>query len=411
MIKIKSIYLLISLPIFCMGLFSCNEDEVSTTVNKTVLLTDLDLVNPYAQLSNHIYSVAAENIANVLVATHNQELLEAVKYDVSVHRILYTTTYKDKEITASGLIAIPLHPKDPPALLSYHHGSLTSQQAIVPSLSDNTNFYSESVLPGILFASHGDIAFIPDYIGYGASSEYLPPFKVYKPTVNAVIDMIKKGKIFLEDNDISFNKKLFLAGFSEGGYVTMAVHKELASQPKHGLNVTTSSSGGGIYHIPYELQWKTAGQQLLSPRKAIYIILSYNYFYWKYPLTNFFTEPLATELLEKINNENYDIEIESSDSRFLNTDFLTELNEKGDNHPIMNMARVNSVDDWIPHVPIQLWHGKQDTSVDFGNTQVAYNSFLKNGTDPELIHFYAMDHVGHDGAMWLKDALNWFDTF
>ena len=51
--------------------------------------------------------------------------------------------------------------------------------------------------------------------------------------------MIKAGKKYLDDNHIHYDHdKLFLTGNSEGGYVTVAVQKDLEQNPVVGLKVT-----------------------------------------------------------------------------------------------------------------------------------------------------------------------------
>src|SRR5690606_25925463 len=100
-----------------------------------------------------------------------------------------------------------------------------------------------------LFASAGYATFIPDYLGYGASTQILHPYYNERYSAMAVIDMIKAGKIFCKNEDIPVSDKLFLAGYSEGGYVTLAAQKEIESNPAHNLKITAVAAGAGGYDL------------------------------------------------------------------------------------------------------------------------------------------------------------------
>ena len=106
--------------------------------------------------------------------------------------------------------------------------------------------------------------------------------------------MIKAGKKYLDDNNVLYDHdKLFLTGHSEGGYVTVAVQKELETNPVDGLTVTASAPSAGPYDL--ELIGKMIFQNdtypspayLLLILKAITIIII-----GKDPLLTFFKNPI-----------------------------------------------------------------------------------------------------------------------
>ena len=56
-----------------------------------------------------------------------------------------------------------------------------------------------------------------------------------------VIDMLRAVKHFCNQNNfIQFNEQLFLEGYSEGGYVTMAAVKEIEENLSDEFNITMS---------------------------------------------------------------------------------------------------------------------------------------------------------------------------
>jgi hypothetical protein len=138
-----------------------------------------------------------------------------LKYDATYYKFLYKTTYKGQLIQVSGLLGVPVGTRTASALLSAQHGTMF-RQADSPS-----NF--PSTFSGFeLFASAGFVTVIPDYIGLGVSSGVVQPFYDKATSAGAVVDMLKAAQYYLQQQAIATNKNLFLIGFSEGSYVTMA---------------------------------------------------------------------------------------------------------------------------------------------------------------------------------------------
>ena len=69
----------------------------------------------------------------------------------------------------------------------------------------------------------GFITAIPDFLGLGVS-EMMHPYMVSISSATAVVDMIRAGMYLCDSIDVSVSDQLFLSGYSEGGYVTMAAH-------------------------------------------------------------------------------------------------------------------------------------------------------------------------------------------
>ncbi len=69
-------------------------------------------------------------------------------------------------------------------------------------------------------------------------------------TVNSLgstsYDMLKATKEFLTNEEVKANNKLFLLGYSEGGYATLALQKYL--EDKGDLSITHSLPGAGAYN-------------------------------------------------------------------------------------------------------------------------------------------------------------------
>ena len=157
---------------------------------------------------------------------------DAIQYDADIYKVTYRTVYNGSEINASGIVALP-RTDNPVAMVSFHHGTI-SKNADAPSQQTST----ESLALFAALASAGFIAVVPDYIGYGSSAAILHPYYVEEYMASACIDNLKAAKELAASKNLDFNEELFLAGYSEGGYATMAVHKsiEQSRSEEHTLN-------------------------------------------------------------------------------------------------------------------------------------------------------------------------------
>src|SRR5687768_1537265 len=118
-----------------------------------------------ATISNELN---AETLKTLAKGLGQNDLLEKIKYDVSTYKLVYKTTYNGQPIEASGLIYIPKGLQGKAPLLSLQHGT-TFKKNDAPSVTGE--FYGVE-----LFASSGYISFMPDFIGYGASSQIFHPY-------------------------------------------------------------------------------------------------------------------------------------------------------------------------------------------------------------------------------------------
>lgn len=405
------IILCLTIVISCL---SCSPDEeiITKEIDTIVpLVADESAINPYTKLSNYAFTVPAEFIRNLSVRSLG-DLLRDAEHDVSCHRLTYSIVYKEKKIAVSGLMTIPIGVEDPP-LLSFQHGTLTSK-ASAPSLADYRNFLGFQTFPAIMFASYGYITFVPDYVGYGASAEYFHPYLMDEPIATAVVEMIKAGKTFLEDNNILFDQnKLFLAGFSEGGYATLAAQKKIESADEHGLIITASAPGGGTYDLAYTFSLVIERKHYSSPSLLGFALTAYNDFYLKRPLTDIFQEPYASRV-ESLFNDNLSIEeadsqLNTSLDKLLTPSFLLEM--QSDEASLKKQLTLNSVCNWKPRVPTRIWHGTADDISFYVNAERAYKKFIENGADPTIVTLVRVPGAGHAGRSWLRDTFTWLNSF
>lgn len=97
-----------------------------------------------------------------------------------------------------------------------------------------------------IFASRGYAVIAPNYAGFAGSELDYHPYHDRRQQTQDVIDALDAGRALLGNVGLSDNGKLFLTGFSQGGWVTMATHRELEAR---GRTVTASMPSSGAYAL------------------------------------------------------------------------------------------------------------------------------------------------------------------
>lgn len=155
---------------------------------------------------------------------------------VRLYRVTYNSVVPEKgnkPIVASGLLAIPDTDGKSFPTMSYQHGTVYGRQE-VPSFPEQS---PETQLMIAQFAGQGYIVTGADYFGMGISTEP-ESFLVKASQQQACSDMISAGHSVLDQMKIKSNK-LFLSGWSEGGFVTMACLEKLE---KDGVKVDAAAT-------------------------------------------------------------------------------------------------------------------------------------------------------------------------
>ncbi|MBC7286395.1 prolyl oligopeptidase family serine peptidase, partial [Hoeflea sp.] len=145
---------------------------------------------------------------------------------VDLYRVTYSSVVPERgnaPIMATGLIAVPDTGATAFPLVSYQHGTVYGKQE-VPSYPDQS---PETKLMIAQFAGQGYIAIGADYFGMGGSAEP-EGYMVKASHQQASYDMLMASRAVLDHMNIR-STKLFVAGWSQGGFVTMAFLEKLES--------------------------------------------------------------------------------------------------------------------------------------------------------------------------------------
>jgi predicted esterase len=158
---------------------------------------------------------------------------------------------KGEATTASGALMVPTGSAPQCSggrpIVLYAHGTATDQATNLADITNTSN--TEGALIAAMFAAQGYIVVAPNYAGYDTST--LP----YHPYLNAdqqskdMIDALAAARMALPHSlttSTTDNGKLFLTGYSQGGYVAMATHRAMQAA---NMPVTASAPMSGPYAL------------------------------------------------------------------------------------------------------------------------------------------------------------------
>lgn len=331
-----------------------------------------------------------------------------IQYDVDFYNFTYYTTYKGGKIKASGLLGIPKGMSTAPALLSAQHGTMFAD-------ADAPSNFPLSFTGFELFASAGFVTVIPDFIGYGVSKDIPHPYYDAQSSAASVVDMLKAAKYYLQTKSVAISNKLFLVGYSEGGYVTMAAQKEIETNTSNNLTLTAAAEGAGGYDITGMLNKVAATPTYIDPSFFALFIQSYNTTYnYNRPYTDFFATTYAAKIPQLLdgskNSDQINGELTTTMSALFNPTFYASLlNPTAETAFKANVA-ANSFPNWYPASPTFLYHGTADQDVFFETSQSTYTRFITAGaTKVTLTPIPGGTHETSVGPM-MVDALTRFKT-
>lgn len=296
-------------------------------------------------------------------------------------KIVYNTNDLDgNEILASGALILPNSlPDNTFALGSLQHGTLFNETDAPSYFGIN----SEASLGSVL-ASTGMMIALPDYLGYGESKNIPHPYEHKEGSAEPNIDFLRAVKEYIEQEEINYNGKLLLAGYSQGGYTTMAMHQAIQEENDDEFNVVVSSLGAGAYN-------KTASVLDIVSRDSngdpshnssyIWVLQTYNDLEGlNRSMSDYFIEPFASQ----IEQSGEQTQITQSFRTILRPEFIAGVINQTDIEFLEAVAE-NDVFDWRPNVPVSLYHGTADQYVPFLNSQTAFDAMQARSADVTLI--------------------------
>lgn len=389
MLKLLNIFLILSVLFF-----SCQDDTAS----------EKPAEKKYFISAEETADIPLETLKALTTSLGQPDIAALLKYSIKSYTIVYETTFKGEPIQASGLLIIPQGLTADAPIISVQHGT-TFVKSDAPSLGAFTGME--------LFASAGYISLVPDFIGYGKSASVFHPYYDKDHSAFAVVDMIKSAKEFLASKKIGFNEKLFLAGYSEGGYVTLAAAKEIETNPSHNLKLTAVAAGAGGYDLNEMLKGITTSTYYSYPSYLAFVMMSYNNTYnWNKPLNYFFKQQYADALNQYMNGEYggsfINQKLTTDLNSLFNADFYSRLKQPQGEPELKQALANNSIVGWNTATPIRLYHGSKDEIIPYQNSESTLKSFREAGNNNVTLTIIPQATHGSGLQPMLQNVIPWF---
>jgi hypothetical protein len=237
-----------------LGLAACGSNSPTAAVSSSKARGTL-VVNPAFRVA----SVNAADFAAQLNATASgPQLLQLAgtpTCGVDVYYLKYWTVGPDNSAQlASAALMVPTGAAapctGPRPIVLYAHGTTTVSTYNIAAISDTSNAAnSESAMIAAVFAAQGYIVVAPNYLGYDVSTLGYHPYIDAAANAADMMDALTAARTALLSSftpNTSDNGKLYVTGYSEGGYVAMATVKAMQAA---GDTVTASAPSSGPYAL------------------------------------------------------------------------------------------------------------------------------------------------------------------
>ncbi|WP_145513487.1 alpha/beta hydrolase family protein [Yersinia massiliensis] len=298
---------------------------------------------------------------------------------VKLYRITYPSVIPERgnqPTTASGLLAIPDTKSATFPLVSYQHGTVYGKQQ-VPSFPEQS---LETALMIAQFAGQGYVVIGADYFGMGESTEP-EGYMVKGSHQQASYDMLQASRVVLQQMHIT-TPKLFIAGWSQGGFVTMAFLEKLEQIKVPVVAAVTASAPTDIF--------MTLNGFLNFPRKndadwvpTLFILSAFSF-------EHYYGVPgLARSV---INDDYYEVARKAYEKKPFNAaDIPTDLHklvrsEYFDPQFFATSAYGRLIADtqayrWVIKTPVRNYYGEADEaiSIGLGKLPMTYQQAMGNG--------------------------------
>ncbi len=360
-------------------------------------------------LTSYLRGTNSTNALNALFAGWGITNFAHPKFGTAARPFTYETVDPyGISITNSALLMLPLGTNGPLPLVSDQHGTLVLKSD-APSQPGSGDIWA------FVLASYGYAVVVPDYLGLGSS----PGYQAYlhaQSEATCVVDALRAGKSLCASNNVTLNGQLFLTGYSQGGHVTMAAHRELETYHTNEFTVTACAPSSG----PYDLGGVTIRSMLTDPAYPGYFPIILAAYLPLYQLGDTLEELLAPPyrstlppLLDGTHTESQLAAAMPADPiAIFRSDFQADFRTNVNN--VFRKALLdNNTYSWAPKAPVKLFHCQGDRDVVFANAQVAYQSFTNRGACcVNVVDPGAPAKLNHDDcyAPSLRGVLAWFET-
>lgn len=331
-------------------------------------------------------SVMKKTLLEKGVVSENQPV-----FGYKAYKIPYTTRDEEgNEVQVSGLFVIPpvLHNQVVPlgglSMVADDHGTIFANKEAPSVVGDMSGAPDGSAI--ILTSLGGFATLQPDYIGFGDSNDHYHPFVLKDSLANATVDFIKQVKIFASDNNITLNDQLFLTGYSEGGYASMATLKKIEEEKLTDLTVTMAAPMSGPYALKAMADGVLSQPKLGVPSFMANVGYAYANANAK-DLTSVINEPYASKLPTLFDGSKTRVEIDpflttitTGVDGLFNPSLISDY-FKSETNWFREAVTENSLHAWVPSTSVKLVHCQGDEVIPFAISQLTGATMTELGAE------------------------------
>jgi fermentation-respiration switch protein FrsA (DUF1100 family) len=349
-------------------------------------------------------TLGAAQIAG-LVSPWDAEAAKLAVHGVDIHAVVYVTQDQHGDLVqASGALMVPATSAPVPTV-SIQHGTVTLRSAVASVSPQGT---TEGVV-GLLMASAGYLACLPDYQGFGVSVA-LHPYVHARSLSAAVVDFLLAAEEAAPGLGAHPDGRLFLAGYSEGGYATLATHREIEARYRDRFQLVASAPMAGPYDLSGTARSLLEAESYPYPAYLAFVLTAYDDAYGWHRLGDIFRDPYAA-MLPGLFDGTHDFGsvnalLPTSVSELLREEFVQGFLD-GSEAAVVQAFAENDLLAWTPIAPIRLYHGDADDAVPYQNALAAVESLSSLTNSVELVTIPGGTHESA-GLPALLGMIRWF---
>lgn len=342
------------------------------------------------------------NLLDLASATYPElnDMKPYISMTVDIYKVIYKTEVEGNEINASGLLCVPSESGDYP-LFSFQNGTNTMNDYAPSEYVTNPAYQFVEII-----ASMGFVVVIPDYPGFGESTDIAHPYLIKEPTVRSVVDMLYAVKEMIPEElpDLTIKDELYIMGYSQGGWATLALHKALELDYSADFNLKGSVCGAGPYNLNLIFERMAGIDTYPMPVYPGYIINAFSvYDQFTNPVSDILKEPYATRLPDlykgTLSSDQINSQLTTSVPDLFTSGFLSGFSTDEKYATVRSSLTGNSIAAWNTAIPLFLIHGGGDTTVDPISTENIYNDMIQSGTPAQIIKKEILPGLDHGDAV------------
>jgi pimeloyl-ACP methyl ester carboxylesterase len=339
-----------------------------------------------------------------------KSITDKLEQNIDVYTITYTTKFKGNDVIASGLVSVPVTAGSYP-IMSYQNGTNTLHSEAPSVNPDNQLFLLLEFL-----ASSGFVVSVPDYLGFGASSNMFHPYLDKESTIQTVTDMLKAVEELVTNHlEIEVSKDLYITGYSQGGWATMQLQKSIEENNTGEFNLKASSCGAGPYDLRYVNDYVLGLTNYPMPYFIGYV---FNGHLKLGDITNPAGDIFKSSYDQKIltlydgtkSGDEINSQLTTSTADLFTAEYKTTSNTNPKFSSVISSLNNNSIAAWKTNIPTLITHGTADTYVPEQISINMYDDFLEKGVNQSKITYIAIPGAGHNTAVIPSGVatFNWF---